>query len=71
MNFNIKIFPAHACATLTSMIPFGGNKIYSGRRERYFSSKYFKENINEMNYGEENVYFMDSTIKLQKKYFFI
>ena len=37
----------HAPVTLTSVITFGGKKMQSCREE-YFSSKYFKENVDEM-----------------------
>ena len=49
---------ARASVTLTSLTKFGGKKMQSGRRERYFSSNYFSPKCN---YSKER--FLDNTIK--------
>ena len=48
MDFNVYIFSAHACITLTSILIFGGKKMQSSRQESCLSTKFFKWNINEM-----------------------
>lgn len=70
MNFNVYIFPARKCETLTPIIILGGKKDSGRRQKNVFLQNTLKKIYLKRNYSMESEYFLDSTIKYHRNYFF-